>query len=149
MFSWNILGSYHGYIVGRNYVECMARISVAWFVFHPSVWDHFSGEAQFFVRQLLRVDPNERLTASSSLRDHWFSGTPHIERNVLWPLHPGHSCWLLTGTIPYSNYYTILINILLSLSLALSLPLHPTLPLTITCIFSLKLTLTPAWIILV
>merc|ERR1711862_1016205 len=41
--------------------------------FDPNYWDHISEECQEFIRGLLELNPQERLTAEMALAHRWFT----------------------------------------------------------------------------
>jgi len=62
---------------GETDEECLQKISEGEFHFQEDEWEHIGPEAKSFVRSLLQVEPNKRLTARACLYHPWLEmGSP-------------------------------------------------------------------------
>ena len=52
-------------------------------VFHGRYWKDVSEEARAFILNLLRPDPNKRLTSEEALQDVWLTGKTATDHNLL------------------------------------------------------------------
>jgi calcium/calmodulin-dependent protein kinase I len=67
-----ILGSYPPFL-HHTPLGIKAKIIHGIYEFHPEYWGHISEEAKDFVKRLLTVDMNSRMTADEALRHPWVS----------------------------------------------------------------------------
>jgi serine/threonine protein kinase len=75
---------------GHNDKAIMAQVRAGNFSFQGKLWEGISENAKSFINALLRVDPQERLTAAQALEHQWLQhpGTSAvIDRQVLDSLH--------------------------------------------------------------
>lgn len=56
--------------------QLFKKIFTADFEFHQQDWSHVSDQAKSLIRNLLTVDPNQRLTAHQALKHPWFRTHP-------------------------------------------------------------------------
>jgi len=69
---------------GRNDQEVLSKVKRGNFSFQEKDWGRISGDAKDLIRNLLRLDPNERFSASEALSHQWIKTTaPKSSANLL------------------------------------------------------------------
>lgn len=58
---------------GKTPKQLVAKVLLGQYSFDPAVFDGISDQAKDFVRKLLCVEPNDRLTAAQAIRHPWIT----------------------------------------------------------------------------
>ncbi|CAB9509993.1 MAP kinase-activated protein kinase 2 (Fragment) [Seminavis robusta] len=61
---------------GKTPKQLVARVLIGDVRFDGPLWKDISTEAQEFIKTLLRVDPEDRVTAHEAMKDPWFTPSP-------------------------------------------------------------------------
>mgnify|MGYP005842620191 CR=1 FL=1 len=81
---------------GKTPKQVVAKVLLGDVRFEGSLWEDISSEAKDFIKKLLRVDPEERLTANRAIYDPWFSsqavavsGSPRCRQELVEKVQQG------------------------------------------------------------
>ncbi|CAD8143599.1 unnamed protein product [Paramecium octaurelia] len=72
--------------VGKTENQILEKVKLGKFTFDPDDWDTVSKEAKEFIIKLLKMDPNQRLSAKQALEDPWlvkYTPSTQINKKVL------------------------------------------------------------------
>lgn len=79
VITYTVLSGYSPFGPIDNPRNLMKRMMSGTVEFHERYWQHISDDAKDFVRQLLQLNPNDRMTAEKALKHPWLQRVSHVD----------------------------------------------------------------------